>query len=431
MFVSFRSMIAGLALVAACLVPGLGAPPTHAQEQSTDEPPPPWELTDVKEGEPYWAPLLRLRDAESQYRDTRWWGAYLQMKAFVEAGVGNHAAALAAWDAAFGGPDSVGVLRPGTHATDAVNYLSAVADTARVIMINERHHASSDRLLTLALLPVLREKGYRYFAAEAFDPGDTGLNARPYPTEASGAYIGDPVFAEIVREALRLGYTLVAYESTGELEEGDDQLTPQQQRDIAQARNLARATVEKDLNAKVLVHAGYSHVLETATERFYPMALYFREMTGIDPVTVDQTRLSERSDPSREHPAYRACVQAGLLDDGPVVLTRSDGTLYSPADFDVDVQVFTPQTHYAHGRPDWMTLGGRRSAVEVDVPEGKDQWCLVEARVPGEPPESIPLDRHEVNGTSTVWLFVPDANDVVIRIMGANGGVLRTDSRRR
>ena len=42
-------------------------------------------------------------------------------------------------------------------------------------------------------------------------------------------------------------------------------------------------------DAKVLVHAGYSHVLETASERWYPMALYFREITGIDPVTVDDT----------------------------------------------------------------------------------------------------------------------------------------------
>jgi hypothetical protein len=352
------------------------------------------------------------------------------MKAFVEAGVGNHAAALGAWDAAFGGPDSVGVLPPGIKATNAVEYLSAVADTARVLMINERHHASSDRLLTLALLPVLREKGYRYFAAEAFDPADNELNARPYPTTASGAYIGDPVFAAIVREAIRLGYTLVPYESTGEKEEGDEELTPQQQRDIAQARNLARATVEKDLNARVLVHAGFSHVLETATERFYPMALYFREMTGINPVTIDQTRLSERSDPSREHPAYRACVDAGLLDNGPVVLTAADGTLYSPADFDVDIQVFTPRTHYTHGRPDWMALGGSRRALEVDVPEGNDRWCMVEARAPGEPPEAIPLDRHEVNGASSAWLFVPADGDVVIRIMGADGGVLRTASRR-
>ena len=74
--------------------------------------------------------------------------------------------------------DSVYVPPAGTRATDAVALIAATADTARIVIINERHHAASDRLLTLRLLGVLRQKGYRYFAAEAFDWADTGLNHR-------------------------------------------------------------------------------------------------------------------------------------------------------------------------------------------------------------------------------------------------------------
>jgi hypothetical protein len=430
MHVSCRDLVIGLIVGAVCLLPGLRITGAYAQGDTTEEElAPPWELTQQEPGEPYWAPLLRLRAAESQYRDTKWWSAYAQMRAYVEAGIGNHAAALEAWDSGVAPRDSVGVLPPGTGARDAVEYLSAVADTARVIMLNERHHAASDRLLTLALLPVLREKGYRYFAAETFDPKDTELNARAYPVEATGPYVRDPVFAEVVREAIRLGYTLVPYESRKGNEQGDDKMTPQQRRDFTQAYNLARATVEQDPDAKVLVHAGYSHVLESASERFYPMAVYFRERTGIDPVTVDQTRLSERSEPAYEHPAYRACVAAGLLDENPVVLTDSAGRPYSPADFDVDIQVVTPRTRYEHGRPDWMSLGGRREAVEVDVPEGKEQWCLVEARVASEPPEAIPLDRCEAHDSDRAWLFLPPDGDVVVRVLAADGNVLRSVSR--
>jgi hypothetical protein len=156
------------------------------------------------------------------------------------------------------------------------------------------------------------------------------------------------------------------------------------------------------------------------------MAVYFREITGIDPVTVDQTRLSERSAPEWEHPAYRAAVSAGLVDDGPVVVLAPDGEPWSPASFDVDLQVFTPRTGYTHGRPQWMALGGHRQALEVDATPGNAEWTFVEARVVGEPPEAIPLDRCEAKEPGTVVLFLPPEEDAVIRVFGADGSVLQT-----
>ncbi|HKI82838.1 MAG TPA: hypothetical protein VKA63_00765 [Candidatus Krumholzibacteria bacterium] len=397
----------------------------HKKKTASDELTPAWQLARQAEGEPYWAPLLRLREAEAQYRGTPQWGAYAQLRAYLECNVGDHFAALAAWDAAFTPRDSVGTLPAGIVARDAIKTLSAVADTARVIMINERHHAASDRLLTLALLPILRDKGFRYFAAEAFDPRDSGLNQRPYPVAATGTYLRDPVFAEIVREALRLGYTLVPYESMRGEEAGDDSMTTQQRRDFTEARNLAQATVAQDQGAKILVHAGYSHVLERASERFTPMALYFRQLTGIDPVTVDQTRLSERSEAEYEAPAYRACLKAGLLKDRAVILFQPNGKPYAPVDFAVDYQVFTPRTHYEDGRPSWMRMGGLRHAIRVDVPEAEDEWCMVEARVPDEPDEAIPLDRCELEGTQKATLFVPPLKKFILWVRDRDGELLR------
>ncbi len=414
-------------IATACLLIGSSAPEAVSQTAPAAEgPAPPWELLRQETGESRWEPLFRMRGAESQYRDTAWWSGYAQMRAHVEAEVGDHAAALAAWDSGTSPRDSIGTLPPAIEARDAVAYLGNVADTARVIMINERHHAAADRLLTLELLSVLWDKGFRYFAAEAFDPADTELNARGYPVEASGSYVRDPVFSAVVREACQLGYTLVPYEHPSKDDDDGDELTPQQRRDLGQARNLAAATIERDPGAKVFVHAGYSHVLETASERFYPMALYFRELTGIDPVTVDQTRLSERSEPGWEHPAYRAGVAAGLLDDGPAVLVDATGRTYSPVDFAVDIQVLTPRTTTSDGRPEWMSLGGRRTAVAVEIPEGGEQWCLVEARLASEPPEANPLDRVEVRETERAQLYLPPGEEVVIQVLGADGAVLRT-----
>ncbi len=389
------------------------------------EPEPPWNLSRREPGEPRWAPLLRTRAHASDYEGTRWESAYTQILAQAEAALGHHAAALRAWDSLMGGPDSVGTLPDDLRAIDAIEYLADVADTARVIMINERHHAASDRLLTLELLPILQEKGYRYLAAEAFSHDDSTLATRGYPTDGTGTYTGEPVFAAVVREALRLGYRLVPYESRPDQTDTDDDLTPQARRDRAQAENLAHAIFDADPEARVLVHAGFSHILERETERWYPMALYLREMTGIDPVTVDQTRLSERSDAAHEHPAYRAALAAGLLDGGPVVLVEADGRPYAPADFAVDLQVFTPRTTYTNGRPDWMTLGGRRRALDVDVPGCRDRTCILRARVDGEPDEAVPLDWAEADGESAARLFVPSDTPVVIEVFDAAGERLR------
>jgi len=424
---SLGSNLLGLfVLVATALTPLQSAALQDAQgKKTTDELTPVRQLAKQAEGEPYWAPLLRLREAEAQYRDTPQWSAYLQLRAYLECKVGDHHAALASWDAAFTPPDSVGTLPAGIVARDALATLSAVADTARVIMINERHHAASDRLLTLALLPILRAKGFRYLAAEAFNPRDAELNVRSYPVAATGTYLQDPVFAAIVREARRLGYTLVPYESLQGEEAGDDSMTAQQRRDFTQAKNLARATVQQDHEAKVLVHAGYSHVLERASERFTPMALYFHQLTGIDPVTVDQTRLSERSSREYEAPAYRACLKAGLLKDRALILFQVNGKPYSPAAFAVDYQVFTPRTRYEDGRPVWMRCGGLRQAIRVAVPEAEDEWCMVVARVPDEPDEAIPLDRCELEGTQKAMLFLPPGKKFILWVRDQDGDVLR------
>jgi hypothetical protein len=395
--------------------------------------PSPFDLTAVKPGDAAWAPLYRLRRAEARYRRSEsWWGVYAQLRADHEHRLGNHAAALRFDDLRWspGGSNAElprAELPRGVRAVDAVRFLADAADTARVIMVNERHHAASDRLLTLRLLPVLRQKGYRYFAAEAFDHGDSGLARRGYAeVRTTGYYTDDPVFGAVVREALRLGYVLVPYEAQRTQEDTTDGHTPQQRRDSIEARNLYEAVFRHDPAAKVLVHAGYSHVLEEVSPGWSPMALYFRRMSGIDPVTVDQTRLSERSAPEYEDPAYRAAIGAGLLGDAPVVLLDSAGRPYSPAAFRVDVQLFGPRTTYTNGRPGWMSLGGTRVMTTVATPECAKRVCIVEARAPAEPDNAVALDHAEAAQTTAVSLFLPRGRQARIRISDPAGTVLRT-----
>jgi hypothetical protein len=43
------------------------------------------------------------------------------------------------------------------------------------------------------------------------------------------------------------------------------------------------------------------------------MATYFTEMTGIDPLTINQYAMTERSAPEREEPLYRQATERGLV----------------------------------------------------------------------------------------------------------------------
>lgn len=401
--------------------------PVAAQESDTLASP--FDLMRQAEGEPVWAPLLRLRAAEDAYRDSdRWWRLYVQLRAQEEAQFGHHAAALHFMDVPFPPRDTVGTLPEGRQPTEAFGLLAAAADTAQVLMLNERHHAAPDRLLTLQLLPVLYEKGYRYFAAEALLPGDSTLHERGYPLlGVTGTYTDEPIFGAVVREALRLGYTLVPYEIEPDQRDRDDGLTRQQRRDSTQAQNLYDRTLRTDPDARVLVHAGYGHIEEEVTERWSPMAHYFREIAGIDPVTVDQTTLSERSTPGYEHPLYRAAADAGWLDDVSVVLVDSTGSPLAPVSVVTDLQVLTPRTSYASGRPTWMALDGRRVAVDLDVRECAERWCIVEARYPEEPLAAVPLDRAEVDHSTTARLFLPPDQTVTLFVRSEDGTVLRQE----
>jgi hypothetical protein len=397
--------------------------------QAADSVPSPFTLFRQSPAEPSWAATFRFRDAESRYfSHPQWRGAYCQIRAQSETWLGDHAAALRWWDTCRGARrDSAYTLPAGTRAADAFDRIVAAADTARVVMVNERHHATSDRLLTLRLLPVLRQRGYRYFAAEAFDWRDTAINRRAAAgVGISGGYVDEPVFGEIVREARRLGYTLVPYEAQPEQTAGNDSLNPQRRRDRAQARNLHDRIFRGDPAARVLVHAGYAHVQERPVGTWSPMAWYLRELTGIDPVTVDQTTLAEASTPSKEHPAYRAAVAAGLVRHEAVVLVDSTGHLLPPIALEaVDMQVLAPRTTYTRGRPDWMTLRGRRRPAEVSAPGCASRPCIVEARLLNDPGDAVPLDRTEAH-EDVVCLFLPANERVRIRVMAPTGVLLKT-----
>ena len=366
-----------------------------------------------------WTALEQFRQMEPTCAGTENEPLYHSFRAQLESYVVNHQAALRYFDARTSSrPQEPATLPREVSSRPALPYIVEHANDHQIVIVNERHHASSDRLLSLALLKPLFEQGFRYLAAEALWHGDSGLNERGYAVTETGYYANDVVFAELIRQALALGYTLVPYEHRGDQSPTDDSMTAQQTRDYWQAQNIVQQTLAKDAGAKVLIHCGYGHSRETPTSNWTPMAYYLRVATGVDPLTIDQTGLSERSDPSLAAPTHTAALRQRLLRDEPVLLVDAQGELVPPPSAR-DISVLGLQTTYEHGRPSWMRMGDLRKPVAVEVPECAEDACIVEAVDAGQP-DAVAYDRVETTARA-VTLYLPPSTDVDVASYALDG----------
>lgn len=278
---------------------------------------------------------------------------------------------------------------PDYVAQPATEAIAALAKDRKAVFFNEAHNAPVTRTLTVQMLAKLRAEGFDTFAAETLYSTDKDLAKRGYPTVDSGFYTEEPIYAEMVRTALKLGYRVIAYEAESDAT-GDA-------REAEQARNLYQRAFKGHADARLVVNAGYAHIVESGVYLGgKSMAQHFRRISGIDPLTVEQTMLIAHDTPEKDHPYYRTVV--GKLHPAvPLAFVRRDGAPWSlkPG---YDVSVFFPEDALQRGRPTWLALGGLRSPYFVSSDMcNKSFPCLVEARYADEGDDAIPADRLVLN----------------------------------
>jgi hypothetical protein len=249
---------------------------------------------------------------------------------------------------------------------DARRYITFMAPHFNVIMLNEAYNKPLHRAFALSLLDALYKRGFRYLAMEMLSNfPDQELGKL---TSKTGHYAAEPVAGEMIRTALDIGFKLVAYEDP------DAATHTARERDSIQALNLFKI-IRQDSSAKIFVYAGYGHIAERTTSPDYiPMAMAFKKISGIDPLTIDQTDMTEESNFRYGKAFYESYLQKfpltspsiALNNDEPVNITGS--TLY-------DITVIHPPTVYRDSRPEWLTLDGRRQMVYVK-PVNKDVFLI-------------------------------------------------------
>jgi hypothetical protein len=266
----------------------------------------------------------------------------------------------------------------------ALEVIPALAKNYRAVFFNEAHNVPMTRTLTVELLSKLRQEGFNYFAAETLYQTDTQLQSRGYPIVGSGFYTQEPIYAEMVRTALKLGFKVVAYEATSDAV-GDA-------REKEQADNLYREVFKNDPGARLVLDAGYAHIQKSG--EFLggsSMAEHLHKLIDIDPLTVEQTMLFPHEASEDDHPYYTAVIQQ-LHPAEPTVFVDKAGKPWSLRD-GYDVSVFFPEQHFHLGRPIWANLGGERQPFLVSGDRCRHVYpCIVEARYADEASNSIPAD---------------------------------------
>jgi hypothetical protein len=268
---------------------------------------------------------------------------------------------------------------------DAIDAVAELAAGRQAVFVNEAHYMARHRAFTANLLPRLRALGFSYLAVETLADDDTAINTRGYPIHRSGFYSNEPAFGEMLRIALKLGFRLVPYEAPSRTAD---------EREQGQARHIVERILRADPKAKIVVHAGHDHINESGTlAGARPMAVRFRELTGIDPLTVDQIAMTEQSDTTYEDSRYLYLMKH-VRRRTPFVL-KSGESVWSANPGVHDVTVISPRAVHRAGRPSWIwTMGGnvRRAYIASDeaCPGALD--CVMTARIAGESDDAVPVD---------------------------------------
>lgn len=297
---------------------------------------------------------------------------------------------------------------------NAIEYIIEQARDQQIVIINESHCQPKERHFTKKLLKYLKNLGFTYLGLEAitsnskpeltsipvnrYNLTDTLINERGYPLmkAISGSYVKEPQFGNMIREAVDLDYVIFGYENFGK------------QRELDQATNIARI-LSQDPHAKILIHCGGGHLNESHEDGSKKrMAEYLKELTGIDPLTINQIIYSYDLTILEE-------VFSSRTINEPVVLAGKNGNLFQSI-YDnnsaFDIAVIHPKAEYINGRPSWLVNDSELSEAQIQLNMiGIPGPLRIKIIGVDERMDAVPVDVYEpLEGQMNVQLYYPSGD---------------------
>ncbi len=377
----------------------------------------------------YLTPLIELKRDEAEYMKSMWSGLLPDLLGYLNSFVGRYDEAYVYLDEHFAKqrdpqPDIQNSPLENYEMHKAHESIVSLADDYQVVMINEEHDTPMHRAFTTRLLSDLYGKGFRYLAGETLGEDMEALNARGYPIQKTGFYSVDPVYGDMLRTALKLGFKLIPYEHKPKercVPTAENPNFCQDERERGQAQNLYDNIFKNDPNAKVLVHVGRGHNQKLKQPDWAMMAWHFQNISGIEPLSINQM-LSERSEPRFEKPEYRYVTKTREFNE-PIVFKSKTGEWWNGHGF--DLIVYHPRSQYEQGRPVWLKMEGRRKPVTIKkilVPKTNVNQ-LVQAFVEDESADAIPMDQVIITGPENVPVLMLPKGRFQIRAMDEAGKI--------
>lgn len=253
---------------------------------------------------------------------------------------------------------------------NSIHFIDSLSKVENVIFINEAHHVSQHRNYIRHLLPILYKNGYRYLGMEAFNSSDTLIYERGYPIKESGFYTKDPEYANLIRDAINLGFEIFGYEAS----KGKDG----REREIEQAKNIISKTIQKDEKAKMLIIAGFDHIREDTL--FYSwekaMAGRFYEYSGINPITIDQVQFSPMYNDENTNPLIKnKIIQIASI---PIAINKDNvfKNPYSKKGF--DFYIFHPKYQMKDNVIEWkLTFDRSPLFVRPEIVKNNKDYLIL------------------------------------------------------
>ncbi len=282
---------------------------------------------------------------------------------------------------------------------DALKAIVKESKGRQIVILNEEHNSTQCRAFNLEVARALHKEGFKTMGIETLSPQLPDSVKAGYPLRSIGYYTKDAFFNDFVRQSMSIGFKLIEYETRNGGGTGDmfDRINI---RETEQATNLINQVLKKDPQARLVIFVGYSHATENwekidGDKELGWLAARLKRMTGIDPLTIDQTAMSERASAAYESMAYRFADAKGWLKE-PTMFRAKDGKWFTGGGYEntVDMQVFHPSSIKRQGRAHWMRMGGYRMDIAMSpswLPSTGE--ALIQAFVATEGKEAVPMDQ--------------------------------------
>lgn len=296
----------------------------------------------------------------------------------------------------------------------AIDTIVRAVRDRRVVILNESHDKQRHRAFALEVALQLRKVGFTHFGAETFSRDLAESMKDGAPSLKTGVYTLDPIFADLARQAVVVGYQLFDFEQRPDQRPSGsvDRIARTTAREQAQAENIKKI-LDANPNARLLVYVGGQHASKIPDQDDVAwMALILKRMTGLDPLTIDQTVGTPRGRADLDNPLYRGIANVSVL-NYPVILTNAAGQSFPRSGY--DLLVFHPRISDLAGRPGWLEMNGYRKSYALKLTPIPSR-TLIRAFVKGEPPGSIAMDQILISANQTeVTLMLPVGQYSVVR----------------